>query len=76
LNTAVALDSEAVVMEVDDQQVRVSGDTAVVSGRVMFYECGQSEVGQQARGPLHAGVGRQGVSWHLVAEQLTLIAAS
>ncbi len=75
LARAKSTPGKGVVIEVDDQQVRVYGDTAVVTGRATFTSA-ESPKPDSRRSARYTRVWvRQGGTWQLVAEQLTLIVA-
>lgn len=63
------------MMEVDDQQVRVYGDTALVTGRVTFTSADSPKPDSRPAARYTRVWVRQGGNWQLVAEQLTRIAA-
>ena len=65
---------KGVVIEVDDQQVRVYGDTAVVTGRATFTSADSPKPDSRPAARYTRVWVRQGGSWKLVAEQLTRIA--
>lgn len=75
LARAKSTPGKGVVMEVDDQQVRVYGDTAVVTGRVTFTSADNPKPDSRPAARYTRVWVNQGGSWKLVAEQLTRIAA-